>query len=229
MVTIDTKLWLAKREYSNTNGVNGVVNIIHSPNHRGFKGTEFLVAAIDELRLEGLKVNLILVEGVPNNEVMRIMEEDADILAEQFIFTGYAMSGIEGMASGIPVLANLDSETYTRLFRRYSYLNECPVLSTTPENLKNNLRLLIINPALRKSLGTAGRKYVEKHHSIDAAQYIFNSIYEKIYYKKKVDLMNLFHPLKSDYMKSLGLVDGVYYYRLTIGNSSLIEKLIVRK
>ncbi|NMC60946.1 MAG: glycosyltransferase family 4 protein [Candidatus Methanofastidiosa archaeon] len=127
--------------------------------------------------------------------------KEVDILAEQFIATGYALNAIEGMASGLPVLSNLDNEFYTRLFRRYCYLNECPILSTTPETLKDNLRVLIKNPQLRKELGEAGRKYVEKYHSYEAAQYIFGSIYKKILDNEDIDLMNLFHPLKSEYNK----------------------------
>ena len=45
------------------------------------------------------------------------------------------LSAVEGMASGLAVLSNLDDETHTRLFRRYSFLNECPILSTTPGTL----------------------------------------------------------------------------------------------
>lgn len=197
---IDTKQWTARKAYSARNGVDGPVRIMHTPNHRGFKGTEFLLEAIRQLEDEGLEVELHLMEKVPNEEVRRRMS-DADILAEQFIFTGYAFSGIEGMASGLPVLANLDHEAYTRLFRRYAFLNECPILSSPPERLKENLRILVTNPALREELGRAGRAYVEKYHSYAAAQFLFGSIYDRILDGKDVDLINLFHPLKSDYVR----------------------------
>ena len=196
---IDTKAIAHKQAYSKANGKGGSVKIIHTPNHRGVKGTEFLIEAVHELKEEGLKIELVLVEKKSNHEVLQLLRE-ADILAEQFIL-GYALSAIEGMAVGLPVLSNLDNEDYTRVFRRYSYLNECPILSTTPETLKDNLRLLVTHPELREVLGKAGRKYVEKYHSYKAAQYLFGNIYDKILYGKDVDLMNLFHPLKSEYVK----------------------------
>ncbi|MFM2062303.1 MAG: hypothetical protein RLZZ507_1973 [Cyanobacteriota bacterium] len=202
VLSIDTKLWQQRAKYSQNNGINGVVKVIHTPNHRGFKGTEFLIQAIKELQEEGLKVELILIEKKQNEEVRLLMAEEADILAEQFIATAYALSAIEGMASGLPVLSNLEHEAYTRMFRRYSYLNECPILSTTPETIKNNLRILITNPKLREELGIAGRLYVEKYHSEVTTQYMFESIYQKIWFNKEVDLMNLFHPLKSEYNKT---------------------------
>lgn len=196
---IDTAAWTAREEYSTHDGRTGPVTILHTPNHRGFKGTEFLLASVDELRAEGLQVEVLLLERQPNALVRQSMAR-ADILAEQFIASIYALSGIEGMASGLPILVNLESEAHTRVFRRYAYLNECPALSTTPETLTGNLRRLVTDPALRRTLGEAGRAYVEKYHSFRAAQYMFGSIYRKILDGDDVDLMRLFHPLLSAYV-----------------------------
>lgn len=197
---IDTRSWGPRKEYSTANGRTGTVRVVHAPNHPGVKGTEFLVQAVDELRSEGLDIELVLLQGVPNEQV-RLEMSRADAVAEQFIAGMYAMTAIEGMASGLPVLANLE-EDYTRLFRRYAYLDECPILSTPPETLKSNLRALVTDPALRAQLGRAGRHYVEKYHSYAAARYLFGSIYKKILDNEDIDLLNLFHPLKSAYNRS---------------------------
>jgi glycosyltransferase involved in cell wall biosynthesis len=194
-VVINEKDWNKVYEYSLSNGKNRKVIIVHTPNHRGFKGSEFIINAIEELKREGLQIELILIENKPNEEVKAILQKKADILIEQIIATGYALSAIEGMACSLPVLSNLDSEYYTRVFRRYSFLNECPILSTTPESIKYNLKILIENPLLRKALGKAGRAYVEKYHSFKSAQFLFSKIYDKIWDFKEIDLMNLYHPL----------------------------------
>jgi glycosyltransferase involved in cell wall biosynthesis len=198
---IDTATWTARAEYSTHDGRTGPVTVLHTPNHRGFKGTEFLIRSVDELRGEGLQIELVLLERQPNSVVREWMGR-SDILAEQFIASIYALSGIEGMASGLPVMANLESEPHTRVFRRYAYLDECPVLSTTPETLTSNLRRLVTDPALRETLGRAGRAYAEKYHSFGAAQYMFGSIYRRILDGQEVDLMRLFHPFLSAYVTS---------------------------
>jgi hypothetical protein len=198
---IDTERWSAKSVYNDHDGINGVVRVMHTPNHRGFKGTEFLLEAVSELQSEGLKVELVLLERVPNETVRATMQE-VDILAEQFIGQGYALSGIEGMASGLPVMANLDHEAFTTVFRRYGFLDECPILSSPPERLKMNLRALVSRPDLRRELGQAGRLYVEKYHSFDTARYMFTSVYKHLEGCPDVDLMNLFHPLKSAFNKA---------------------------
>ena len=207
IIAIDTEQWFqVKRDYAN-DGANGIVKVVHTPNHRGVKGTEYIVNAIKELKAEGLKVELVLLEKVQNEEVRRILQEEADILVEQLIL-GFGMSAIEGMSSGLPVMSNLSEEDYTRAFRRFSYLNECPILSSTPENVKENLRALITNPALRKALGEAGNKYVEKYHSYRTAQAMFSAIYEKIWNKKDIELMNFFHPLfPNSYNNSLPIIE----------------------
>jgi hypothetical protein len=203
---IDTVAWPARTGYSAHDGRSGPVRVIHTPNHRSFKGTEFLVRAADELRAEGLQVELVLLERQPNSAVREAMAH-ADILAEQFIASVYALSGIEGMASGLPILVNLESEPHTRVFRRYAFLDECPALSTTPETLVANLRALVTNPALRETLGRAGRKYVEKYHSYRSAQFMFGAIYRRLLDGEDVDLMRLFHPLLSSYVTEGGRID----------------------
>jgi hypothetical protein len=196
---INTKEWVKKNKYSMNNGKNGIVKILHAPNHKGFKGTEFIMQAVDELKQEGLKLELILLEKVSNEKVKQVMQE-VDILVEQLIANAYALTGIEGMASGLPVMSNLENDSYTNLYRRYSFLNECPIVSTSPETIKENLRLLIINPKLRKELGSAGREFVEKYHSFEMAQYFFGSIFKK-FDGEDIDLMNLFHPIMGEYPK----------------------------
>lgn len=198
ILTVDVEEWQPKRSYSRNDGINGPVRILHCPNHRGFKGTEFLIDAAAQLKAEGWLIDLVLLERVPNQTVRAAMQE-VDILAEQFIATAYGLNGVEGMASGLPVLANLDHEAYTRVFRRYGFLGECPVLSTPPERLVENLRHLVRNPDLREELGRAGRAYVTKYHSYAMARYLFGAIYAKILDGEDVALIDLFHPLKSAY------------------------------
>jgi hypothetical protein len=205
VVCIDIEQWKPKANYSKHDGRNGGVRILHIPNHRGVKGTEFLIRAVEDLQAEGLKVELLLMEKVPNDKVREAMQE-VDVLADQFICVGYGLAAIEGMASGLPVMSNLDNPTYMQLFRRYSFLNECPIVSTTPETIYRNLRVLVTQPRLREQIGQAGRQFAEKYHSYEAAQYVFGSIYDKLLYGRDVDLMNLFHPLKSNYNRRKPMV-----------------------
>lgn len=200
VITIDTGQWLPVPNYSKNDGENGSVTIIHTPNHRIIKGTEYLIEAVRALKEEGLNINLVLLEGKSNEEVRKQMQ-NADILVEQLL-VGYALSAIEGMASGLPVISNLEYGEYINVFRIHSYLNECPIVSGSPENIADRLRVLVKNPGLREALGRAGRKYVEKYHSERTARYMFGAVYDKILFGKKRELASMFHPLLSEYNRT---------------------------
>lgn len=192
---IDCNKWLKKEKYSMNDGRNGVVKIVHTPNHRGVKGSEFIIEAAARLKNEGYNIELILLEKVPNEKVKLFLQNEADILVEQIIITSYAMSGVEGMAAGLPVISNLTNNQYCEVFNRYSYLKECPIVSACPETIYEKLKILITDPKLRAEIGKKSRKYVEKYHSYTTAQYFFPKVYDRIWFGKEVDFTGMFHPL----------------------------------
>lgn len=195
---IDLELWEVSSKNSRADGLSGEVVIAHAPNHRGFKGTEFVTHAVEQLKKEGLKIRLILLERLQNDQVREILQSETDILVEQLIFTGHGMNGLEGLASGLPTISNLEDETYTLPVRRWSYFSECPLVSAYPESLVDILRKLVTRPELRQELGKAGRAYVEKYHGLDSAQYLFSNVIEYVYGRKE-SLINLYHPLLGEY------------------------------
>ncbi len=192
--------WTQSTRASDADGVSDVVYIAHAPNHRGFKGSEFVIDAVAQLKREGLKVELVLIEGKQNSEVKRIFKDDVDILVEQLIAVGHGLNGLEGMASGLPVISNLEDENYVVPLRRWSYFSECPIVSGSPENLVEILRKLVTMPAIRRELGAAGRAYVQKYYGYDSAQYLFGEIIHYLYGRRE-RLIDLYHPLLSDYPK----------------------------
>lgn len=199
---VDTDSWLAKTSYSANDGRNGPVKVVHAPSSRRFKGTEFVIDAVAQLQAQGLQVELILLENLPNEAIRQRLRE-GDVMVEQVFFTGYAISALEGLASGLPMICNLDHEAYTRVFRRVSFLDECPVVSATPEGLARTLRVLVTNPELRETLGRASREFAEKYHSYATAQFMFGAIYDKILHGKDVELITLYHPLLSEFNQRL--------------------------
>lgn len=167
-VGIDTELW--RPEGAAGRGEELVV--VHASNHRPLKGTDALVAAVQELRGEGVPVRLELLERRPNADVHRAVLR-ADVVAEQF-HAGYALAAIEGMSAGKPVLSNLswlDDEA-----RAAPGIVECPIVDTMPETIVAQLRGLARDPDLRASLGALGRTYVLRWHSYDAVGAVWESI-----------------------------------------------------
>jgi glycosyltransferase involved in cell wall biosynthesis len=182
---IDTDAWAPRETSSGHDGRSGSVVVLHAPNHRALKGTDALLKACEELQDEGCQVSLRLLERVPNDQVHREMER-ADIVADQFIL-GYALTAMEGMSLEKPVLSNLSDDRYYARFRNQTRLGDCPIVSTTPSDLKETLRRLVTQPALRAEIGTAGRRYVIREHSYAAMAHLWDAIYRRVWYGEDID------------------------------------------
>jgi Glycosyl transferases group 1 len=174
-LTIDTDLWNAGGGASDADGTGAPVVVVHAPNHRATKGTHFLERAVEELREEGLKIDLRIYEGRPNAEVRGAVLA-SDIVADQFVLEGYGQFAVEGMAAGKPVLANMSA--LPALFDDAAQVRDCPVVDANPDNLRVKLRALISDPSLRRRLGVASRDFVLRYHSYDAVGRDWGSIIE---------------------------------------------------
>ena len=151
--------------------------VLHASNHRLLKGTNEVIAAVEDLRAEGLPVRLQLIEKQPNH-VVRAALRACDIVADQFVY-GYAMFGIEGMAAGKPVMTHL-RWMYPEVIAATCY-GECPALETGVADIKDNLRRLVLDPALRRRLGQASLAYARKYHSFDAVGAIYAAVVEHVW------------------------------------------------
>jgi hypothetical protein len=219
-LSLDLSTWAPSTKASKANGVNGQVIIAHAPNHRGFKGTEFIIDAIARLQHMGLKVELLLIEGLPNQEVRRRLGSEVDILVDQIIATGHGMNALEGMACALPVICNLEDDQYLLPVRRWSFFGECPLVSADPEQIVDVLRELVTNPELRRELGQLGRQYVEKYHGLDSSAYLFSAVIDYLYGRRE-QLSDLYHPLTSDYVnRSPRIKPPLDRNRLRIDHSS---------
>ena len=151
------------------------VTVVHSPNHPHYKGTRYLVDAVEQLRREGLPLELVLVQGMTTDEA-RSRYEQADVIADQFLIGAYALFAIEGMSLGKPVLCYLNE----RFAPHHPEWAECPIVNTSPETLVENLRRLVQDAELRAELGRLGPAYAEKYHSLRAVGARLDAIYRSL-------------------------------------------------
>lgn len=171
----------------------GPIRIAHAANHRGVKGTEFLLRAVRDLVAEGHPIELDLIEGVSNEEALARIAR-ADLYVDQLVM-GYALAAQEAMALGRVVLSPVDGTPETDLFRTYSYLDECPIVSANQRNIKSVLLELIGRRADWARLGQASRRFVEKRHSYAASAAMYEAVLDRVWRGKDVDLINYFHPI----------------------------------
>lgn len=138
------------------------VNIVHAPSNRGIKGTEHILKTVDELKNEGYKINLILIENMLHAKAVKQYKK-ADILIDWMNpnFGIYGMVSVENMALGKPVICCIKQKFID------DHFNGLPLFNSDPSNLTEKTRLLVEDWKLRKELGEKGRRYVEQMHDAD--------------------------------------------------------------
>lgn len=176
------------------------IRIAHACNHRGIKGTVFLIAAVQRLQREGFNIELDIIEKVPHQEALERIQR-CDIYVDQLIF-GYAQAALEAMAFGKVVISALDNQPAYDLFRRFSYLKECPILSANTETIEEVLRHLFQHQEYCAAIGRRSRQFVEKRHSYPAIAMMYEAIYRRIWWQEPIDLINFYHPLLEQTMQN---------------------------
>jgi glycosyltransferase involved in cell wall biosynthesis len=133
--------------------------VVHAPSSREKKGTADVIAA-----LEGLDIDLDIVEGVPHEEA-RARYARADIVVDQLRAGWHGVFALESMALGKPVVTYLKPDVVERSAEGFGV--RIPIVPTTAGTLARDIEPLIAQPALRKELGARSRDYVEQVHDID--------------------------------------------------------------
>ncbi len=126
--------------------------ILHAPTSSLYKQTDAILQGLDELKDEGLRFHLKLLQEVPNREVCRAITE-ADIVIDE-LSCGSGLLAFEGMAGGCAVLGGHDGVSSPLPRNR-------PVLNITPDNFKRAVREVVENMDLRVRLARLGRDYID--------------------------------------------------------------------
>ena len=140
--------------YNNTPSPRPVV--VHAPSNAELKGTSYVLKAVEQLKEEGHNFEFHLFRNTSNVKVRETLS-GADIAVDQLFSVAGGMFSVESMAAGCAVLGGNIPEFS-------DYPRESPIIDTDPDNIYQNLKMLLENPELRRELGKKGRKYVEKYH-----------------------------------------------------------------
>jgi glycosyltransferase involved in cell wall biosynthesis len=176
--SIDTEMWqpIAERPAR----ADTPLRVLHAPNHRAIKGTQYLIEAVKELKEAGVDIELVILERMPNEEVKRVMAT-VDIVADQLIVGWYAMFALEAMAMGKPVICYIRKDL-EELYITRGLLSpgELPVINCTPLTVQQKLRDLASDRSVLDEIGQHSRAYALKLHSTEAVGRVFDSINRSI-------------------------------------------------
>ncbi len=138
------------------------LRVVHAPNHREFKGSRYLEQAVASLQNEGQEIELILVERLTNDQALEIYKS-ADLIFDQCLIGFHGYFALEAMALGKPVMCFIRKPDEYLL-----HPEECPIINTHVTTLKEDLRRIVARRGELGEIGRRGRRYIEKHFSLEA-------------------------------------------------------------
>ena len=138
------------------------LRIGHAPTHRGFKGTDLILKALEELKSEGFDFELILVEGKSNDEAKKIYVT-LDLVIDQIFAGWYGGLALEAMALGKPVVAYIRHDDLK--FIPSEMRDELPIIQAEPDTIRSVLKGILTMPRtqlIKKAYQS--RAFVERWH-----------------------------------------------------------------
>ncbi len=158
---------------------------VHAPSNRAVKGTESIIEVFSELKAEGIPVELKLVEGLKNDEAIRIYGQ-AFMAIDQLNAGWYGGFAVECMAQGVPVIAYIREEDLIFIPNRMK--SELPISNACICNLKNEiLRLIEMSSNEYEKLSQKSLDFVHAWHD---PQTIASEVIKK-YLQKPIQVKNV--------------------------------------
>ncbi|WP_374300562.1 hypothetical protein [Ferrovibrio sp.] len=148
----------------------GALRVFHAPNHTHFKGSAYLQKAINRLQTEGYAIELMVVQGKTNAEVIQAMRQ-ADVVAEQFIGGAHGYTAVEAWSIGKPVIC------YIRNRDVLADPDTCPFINAGPDDLYEELKKCLLGHYDLEEMGRQGRLYVIRHYSREAVAIKLGQMY----------------------------------------------------
>ncbi len=141
---------------------NPIPVVIHAPTHRLVKGTDLILQAAQQLKQEGERFELVLIEGLSRGEARHAYER-ADLAVDQLFVGWYGGFAVEMMALGKPVLCYLREGDLK--FLPPEQRADLPIIPVRPESIATTLKEWLHAPRARlQEIGRRSRLYVERWH-----------------------------------------------------------------
>jgi glycosyltransferase involved in cell wall biosynthesis len=179
---IDLSKWQPRPPRTTPVSHSDPVRILHAPSDREIKGTPHILAAIERLKSAGYPIELLLLEGIPHDQVAEFCNT-ADIAVDQIMMGAYGTVSIEMMAKGVPVICRIRDD-----LRPY-YPADLPLITAEPypdphhptagtsNQIHAVLENLLQHPETWPDLGARGTAYVRHEHEMHAVARRVLSLY----------------------------------------------------
>ena len=153
------------------------VRVLHAPSRGVDKGTDLVRAAIEAARHAGVQVELDIVSGRPNDEVLAAISSCDFVIDQAFADTPMGGFAAEAAALGRPAI--VDGYGWDELRRITSAEALPPSQLCAPDDMSTAISLLATDAAYRRELGERARRYVTQRWSPEAVARRFVTLFAR--------------------------------------------------
>lgn len=161
--------------------MNSKPRLIHMPTKRNLKGTDTIIAAVNDLKKE-LDFEFDLVENAPHDDAMDRLRR-SHILIDQVVSSGSTSMGIIGMVSLEAMSMGKVAVGYLTPEIKRMHPAELPYIvieRPDKECLKETLRTLITDMERARKIGIQSQEYVRRYHDPQVTASTLQDVYTKI-------------------------------------------------
>lgn len=130
--------------------------VLHAPSKRWTKGTDRIMPVLTELHDKGV-IDFRLAEGIPWADMQALVKE-SDLVLDQFTTGSYGTFAVEAMAAGKPVIGYISDAV------KATTNGELPLVSATPDTLREVLGSLIDDREGTAAIGRASVEFARTYH-----------------------------------------------------------------
>jgi glycosyltransferase involved in cell wall biosynthesis len=141
------------------------IRILHSPSDPTLKGSERIREAVEQLRAEGLPLDLVELRGVPNEVVLNELA-DCDFVIDQ-LYSDAPMVGFATEAAVASRPAIVGGYAWAANRSAFGPIPFPPVEECAPEDLVDAIRRLATDAEHREALGRKASAFVHDYWSRD--------------------------------------------------------------
>ncbi|WP_404435837.1 hypothetical protein LG322_11925 [Microbacterium aerolatum] len=159
-LTVDTSAWIGAPEILST---SDRPRVLHRPGAGDpmIKGSDRIVPVLEEFEAKGW-IDVVR-SPLVNHARMSELYARSDIVVDQLRIGSYGVTGVEAMAAGRIVVANVGSEAGARSDE------EQFIVHADPSTFRTVLEELIMDPDRGRSIGAAGQRYAQMQHGGERA------------------------------------------------------------
>lgn len=140
-----------------------IITALHSPSNSRIKGTEVILAAVENLKAKGVKIQLVTLQGVPNHEVVSALGKCDFVIDQLYSDTPMAGFATEAAHHGKPSVVGGYFAEEMHHYLRSEVIP--PSEFVHPDRIQNAIEMLATDHEYRRALGERAQRYVSERWS----------------------------------------------------------------